>query len=63
MAEKLIQIYKLVNDELGMKGKMDLAIETKIPSTKASFEPDSPENLNKFKQAYEKLTGKRLPAI
>lgn len=61
MAEKLLEFYKLVNERLGMKGKMDFAIETKMPSTKASIEPDSPQNIELFRKAYEKISGEKCP--
>jgi hypothetical protein len=58
MGQKLIEIYKFVADNSGIQGKMKLAIETKIPSTKAAFEPDSEENLDLFKSKAKKITGK-----
>ena len=61
MGMKLMQYYKYVNDELGLKGKMQLATETNVPSTKAALEPDSTENVMKFKQAVSQLTGKDAP--
>lgn len=63
MAEKLLRYYKYVSDEKGLDGKMSLATETKIPSSKAALEPDSPENLAAFKRAVEKLTGKPAPVF
>lgn len=61
MGEKLLRYYKLISEKQGMSGKMAFAIETKIPSTKASIEPDSEENVQIFKKAYEKLTGEKSP--
>ncbi len=60
MGQKLIEIYKFVSDNSGIQGKMKLAIETKIPSTKAVFEPDSEENIELFKEKATKITGKEL---
>ena len=57
MGEKLIKLYAIAGERLGLKGKMRLAVETKIPSTKAAIEPDSPENIKIFEEAIEKLTG------
>lgn len=61
MGMKLMQYYKYVNDEMGLKGKMLLATETNVPSTKAALEPDSAENLIKFKKVIEEITGKQAP--
>lgn len=61
MAEKLMKYYKYVQDELGLVGKMKLAKETKIPSVKAAMEPDSPENISRFKEAIENITNKPAP--
>jgi hypothetical protein len=60
MGQKLIEIYKFVADYSGIQGKMKLAIETKIPSTKAAFEPDSPENIELFKEKAKMITGKEM---
>lgn len=62
MAEKLIRYYQYVNQEKGLEGKMQLAMETKIPSVRAAMEPDSPENLRVFKEAIRKITGKEAPS-
>ena len=42
-------------------GKLTLAKLTKIPSTKASFVEDSPENLGIFKSAVQEITKKPAP--
>ena len=63
MAEKLIQYYKYVKDEAGLDGQMKLAITTKIPSTKAALEPDSPDNIAAFKKAIQDITGKPAPSF
>lgn len=63
MAEKLLQYYKYVAEELGIPGKMQLAIATKLPSTKAAMAPDSPENLEMFQKALAELTGKPAPKL
>ena len=55
MGEKLLEFYKKA-DELGaMKARMRLAVLTLISSKKAGVVPDSPENLEKFKQAIKEL--------
>ena len=61
MGEKLIQYYKYIREVAGYEGMIDLATTTKIPSTKAAFTPDSEENIKKFEDAIEKITGKKVP--
>lgn len=61
MGEILMRYYKHINEKKGMPGKMALANETKLPSAKAAIEPDSPENIELFKKACEKLTGEAAP--
>jgi hypothetical protein len=63
MADKLLKFYDLINVEGGLQAKMRLAVSTGIPSTKASGEPDSPENIAKFKTAFKEITGKDAPGI
>ncbi len=63
MAEKLILYYKYIREIAGFDGKIDLATTTKIPSTRAAIEPDSEENIRKFKKAIEKITGKEAPKL
>lgn len=63
MAEKLIKYYEYVKSIKGLQGAMALAIHTKIPSTKAAFEPDSEDNIKVFKDAVEKVTDKPAPEI
>lgn len=61
MAERLLRYYKHVSDVSGMGAKIQLAQETHIPSSKAAMEPDSPENIQRFKRAVQKITGKPAP--
>lgn len=63
MAERLIQYYKYIREVAGYEGKIDLATTTKIPSTKAALEPDSEENIEKFKEAIRKITGLEAPTL
>jgi hypothetical protein len=63
MAEKLLLYYKYMKEQAGMQGQIKLAMQTKIPSTLASTAVDSPENINKFIDAVEKLTGKPAPKL
>lgn len=63
MGAKLLTYYKLVSEVAGMKGSMELAKLTKLPSTRAALEPDSPENLKLFRDAVAKITGKPAPSV
>jgi hypothetical protein len=62
MGEKLLKLYKYMDEKAGLEGKMKLAVETKIPTIKASMEPDSPENIARFEAAILKITGSPPPA-
>jgi len=61
MAEKLIRYYTYVFEEKGYAGKVELAMLTKIPAVIAATEPDSEENIIKFKEAVEQITEKPAP--
>jgi hypothetical protein len=63
MAEKLLLYYKYIYDVKGFTGKIDLAKETKIPSTEAAIESDTLEKLQLFKDAILKITGKPAPNL
>jgi hypothetical protein len=63
MSEKLLQYYKYVQDTLGLEGKIQLAKETKIPSTQAALEPDTSETIQRFKVAVEKITHRPAPDL
>jgi len=61
MGQKLSKIYELINAEGGMQGQMRLAMKTGLSSAKAATEPDSQQNIDKFKAAFKELTGKDAP--
>jgi len=63
MAEKLVRLYQAIQEAAGLAGKTKLAMETKIPSTRAAFAPDSEENLRAFKAAFTKITGQSPPDV
>lgn len=63
MADILVKYYKYISTEQGIEGKMKLAFETKVPSMQAAVTPDTPEIIEKFKKAIEKLTGKPCPNL
>jgi hypothetical protein len=57
MGQKLNQYYTLIAKLQSMKGKMDLAMKTRYPSTKVALEEDSPELLAAFEKAFHEITG------
>ena len=57
MAEKLLRYYKYMQDKEGFSGKVKLAQLTHIPSVQAAVEPDTPEVIERFKEAIKKITG------
>jgi len=61
MGEKLMKYYKFVSDEGGMSAKVKLAAATKVPSTQAALEPDSPQILQAFRDAVQQITGRPAP--
>ncbi len=61
MGQKLVKFYELIKAEGGLMMQMRLAVMTNTPSNKAGSDPDSPENLAKFKSAYKEITGKVAP--
>jgi len=63
MAEKLLRYYKYIQDQEGFSGKVKLAQLTRIPSVQATVEPDTPEVIERFKKAIERITGKPAPDL
>jgi len=63
MAETLMLYYKYVSEKAGIGGKTQLAMATKIPSTKAALAPDSEANVALFRDAVAKITGKPAPLL
>jgi len=63
MAEKLLQYYKYVSEKKNLLGKVELAQLTKIPSTQAAIELDTPDNLKLFRDAVAKITGSPAPFL
>lgn len=55
MGAKLISFYDEAKKIGGLKASMRLAMITKIPSTNAETEPDSPENVKKFQDAINEI--------
>jgi hypothetical protein len=63
MAEKLLRYYKYMQDKEGFSGKVKLAQLTHIPSVQAAVEPDTPEVIERFKEAIKKITGNPAPDL
>ncbi len=63
MAAKLMQYYQYISDQAGAMGRTQLAMKTKVPSTKAAMEPDTPEAIQRFMVAVREITGKPAPAL
>lgn len=55
MGEKLVKAYQIATQKGGSPMRMRLAMKTLISSEKAKTEPDSEENIKKFKLALKEL--------
>jgi len=53
MGQKLLEMYTEAKKLGGLNAQIRLAVLTKTPSAKASELPDSPENLEIFRKAFE----------
>jgi hypothetical protein len=63
MGEKLLRYYKYIEENEGIFGKIRLAQLTHIPSARAATEDDTPELIERFKNATKKITGKAAPNL
>lgn len=63
MGEKLMRYIQWANEKGGMIAKVNLAQRTKIPSAAAALEPDSPDNIRKFKDALRQILNAEPPAF
>lgn len=61
MGVKLLKLYEFVEEKMGLIGKVQLAMKTKLPSPRAASAPDSPENLKMFLAAVKEITGLTPP--
>ena len=55
MGQKLSSYYEAAKAKGGGKAQMRMAILTLMPSSKASLEADSPENIKKFEAAMREI--------
>lgn len=51
MGEKLVRIYEIVTEKIGLKGRLELAGKTGISMSQAAEIEDTEELVNKFKYA------------
>jgi hypothetical protein len=51
MGEKLVRIYEIVTEKIGLKGRLALAAKTGVSMTQAAEMEDTEELVNKFKYA------------
>jgi hypothetical protein len=57
MGAMINEIYKIVTDRAGFKGRMRLAVRTGISRTKAAQMEDTPDMITKFKKAADEIVG------
>jgi hypothetical protein len=60
MGAVINEIYKIVTDKAGFKGRMRLAVRTGISRTRAAQMEDTPEMITKFKKAADEIVGKDI---
>lgn len=60
MGIKLDEIYKVVTEKAGFKGRMRLAVRTGISRTKAAQMGDSAAVVSKFKKAAKEIVGQDI---
>jgi hypothetical protein len=63
MAEKLLRLYKFVQDNAGPQAKVQVAMAAKLPSSRAAMEPDTPEAIRSLSAAIKSVLGKDPPAV
>ena len=61
MGMKLAKYYQYIIKEKGVQGRIELSVLTKISSIVAPLQPDNPENIQIFKDAIKKITGREAP--
>jgi hypothetical protein len=57
MAEKLDQIYRVVEEKAGFKGRMRLVVKTGVPRSVAVSMADDPQVVEKFMIAASDILG------
>jgi hypothetical protein len=60
MAVQLEQIYRIIEEKTGFKGRMRLVVKTGVPKSLASSMPDDPAVVEKFKFAASDILGRDI---
>jgi len=60
MGNLLEEIYRVVTEKSGFKGRMRLAVKTGLSRTKAGQMDDSAELISKFKGAADEILGRDI---
>ena len=60
MGATLEEIYNIVTNKAGYKGRMRLAVKTGISKIKASQMDDSPEIITRLKKAADEIIGQDI---
>lgn len=60
MAERLDQIYRIIEEKTGFKGRMRLVVKTGVPRSLAASMPDDPQLVEKFKFAASDILGRDI---
>ena len=63
MGEKMIKLYDFTQEVGGVEARMRLSVVSGISSFRAKSDPDTPENIQKLKDAIEEITGQNAPAV
>lgn len=63
MGQKLVKYYEYIEAQRGRDGKVALAKLTKVASIVAGGQPDSPELLQRFREAIREITGVLPPEL
>ncbi len=57
MGAQLEEIYTIVTNKTGFKGRLRLAVKTGVPRSKAAKEEDTPKLVDTFKKAASEILG------
>ena len=60
MGATIDEIYKIVTEKAGFKGRMRLAVKTGISRVKGVQMEDTPEMISKFKNAADEIVGQDI---
>jgi hypothetical protein len=60
MGAMIDEIYKIVTEKAGFKGRMRLAVKTGVSRTKGSQMEDTAEMISKFKDAADEIVGQDI---